>query len=118
MQRLQGRIAASPGFKSIAWLAVFALQIGMFGCLAGVDICHAGTTQSIETHADSQPANDMPDAGDDTPCMAHATHVFVATHAASTAKATGSHAVDGFHPLPVPHELLTRIEQPPKPLAG
>ncbi|MDQ6974839.1 MAG: hypothetical protein Q9M10_08120, partial [Mariprofundaceae bacterium] len=54
-----------------AWLAIFSLQIGMFVCGSGIDVCHANAAPiPIEaSHVDDSPENS---SDIDTVCVAHA----------------------------------------------
>ena len=63
------------GMRYLAWVAIFSLQMGMFVCGAGIDVCHAADAPA---HIEATQSNDNSDAGAvDSTCAAHAAHVFL-----------------------------------------
>jgi len=99
--------------RYLAWIAVFSLQMGMFVCGAGIDVCHAAdapahiaSSQSGSTDHDSSPI--------DQTCAAHAAHVFLGQQGNAQSQ-TCAHpgAVNRLASLNLP-EILHLIEQPPK----
>jgi len=61
--------------RILAWVAIFSLQMGMFVCGAGIDVCHAADTPS---HIASPQTNHNHDSSPiDQTCSAHAAHVFL-----------------------------------------
>ncbi len=62
--------------RYMAWIAIISLQMSMFVCGAGIDVCHAAdapahleATQSSNHSSDAAPV--------DSTCAAHAAHVFL-----------------------------------------
>jgi|UPI0003655648 hypothetical protein len=98
--------------RYLAWIAIFSLQLSIFVCEAGVDVCsasdvitHIETTQSTPTH--DQHATD-------TPCSAHAAHTFLG-------QSNGFHGQSSEHRKPMTTltslsipDFFKQIEQPPK----
>ncbi len=98
--------------RYLAWIAVFSLQIGMFICGAGIDVCHAADApaQIQVSHSDTGHQN-MPI---DQTCTAHAAHVFLGQLAFCQNQPTiHSESVNLLTSLNLP-EILYLIEQPPK----
>ena len=98
--------------RYLAWIAIVSLQIGMFVCGAGIDVCHA--TDAPAHIASSQSDQDQPSTTVDPTCVAHAAHVFLA-------HATGIQEEVRAHPEPITllaalnlPEVPHAIEQPPK----
>jgi len=61
--------------RYLAWVAIFSLQMGMFVCGAGIDVCHAADTPA---HIEATQSNNSSDAAPiDSTCAAHAAHVFL-----------------------------------------
>jgi len=61
--------------RYLAWVAIFSLQMGMFVCGAGIDVCHAADAPA---HIEATQSNNSSDAGVvDSTCAAHAAHVFL-----------------------------------------
>jgi len=98
--------------RYLAWMAVFSLQLGMFVCGAGIDVCHAA---DAPTHiASSQSDTDHSSSPIDQTCVAHAAHVFLG-------QSVHIHSQTCVHPEPANRlaslnlpEILHLIEQPPK----
>lgn len=62
--------------RYLAWVAIFSLQMGMFVCGAGIDVCHAADAPA---HIEASQTNNSSDASPvDSTCVAHAAHVFLA----------------------------------------
>jgi len=61
--------------RYLAWVAIVSLQMGMFVCGAGIDVCHAADDPAhIEG---SQSTNNSDTLPVDSTCVAHAAHVFL-----------------------------------------
>jgi len=61
--------------RYLAWVAIFSLQMGMFVCGAGIDVCHAADAPAhIESSQSPHPSDALPV---DSTCAAHAAHVFL-----------------------------------------
>ncbi|MFQ5346211.1 MAG: hypothetical protein ACE5DZ_09690 [Mariprofundus sp.] len=102
--------------RYLAWIAVFSLQMGMFVCGAGIDVCHAADVPAHVELSSSQSDNDHQDqnAPVDQTCAAHAAHVFLgqpAFHQAQPVIGLASPALLTSLNLP---EILHLIEQPPR----
>jgi len=101
--------------RYMAWIAIFSLQLGMFVCEAGVDVCHADETSSQIQLSPSQSDNDHATNSIDT-CAAHAAHVFLGhttfnyDESVHVIKSVGL-----LTSLNIP-EFFLLIDQPPKPL--
>jgi len=61
--------------RYLAWVAIFSLQVGMFVCGAGIDVCHAADAPAHIEASQSNNTSDTPSA--DSNCAAHAAHVFL-----------------------------------------
>jgi len=98
--------------RYLAWIAVFSLQMGMFVCGAGIDVCHAADAPAHI--ASSQSNTDHNSAPIDQTCAAHAAHVFLdqPSHAQSQSCAHPEQ-VNLLASLNLP-EILHLIEQPPR----
>jgi len=107
--------------RYLAWIAIFSLQLGMFVCGAGIDVCDAAdapahistqTSNQIEpspTQSDSRHSNTPVDT-----CAAHAAHVFLGQPVFNQSQLDSS--IESIHllaSLNLP-EILHLIEQPPK----
>jgi len=109
--------------RILAWVAVFSLQLGMFVCGAGIDVCPAvdAPAQARLSPAQLSPAQLSPfhsDTGHQAApietCAAHAAHVFLG-------QAINNH---GTYDLPLElvniptslnfPEIAHFIDQPPK----
>jgi len=99
--------------RYLAWIAIFSLQMSMFVCESGIDVCLASDTPA---HVESTQASlDHSNFAIDATCSAHAAHVFlgapahyqpqVFTHSKTTLWLTSLNIL----------EFSNRIEQPPKP---
>ncbi|MDQ7000750.1 MAG: hypothetical protein Q9M12_07720 [Mariprofundus sp.] len=116
----QSSIPSIQIMRSLAWIAVFSLQIGMFVCGAGIDVCHASDTpdhitssQIASSQADTEHGNGSVDTIDQT-CAAHAAHVFLGQTGNDQSQPdahTGQ--VNLLASLNLP-EISHLIEQPPK----
>ncbi len=102
--------------RYLAWIAVFSLQMGMFVCAAGIDVCHAADTPAQLEATLSYPDHDNSTENNsvDQTCSAHAAHVFLgpADHAQSQPEAYVEPAIRLIS-LNLP-EILHLIEQPPR----
>jgi len=98
--------------RYLAWVAMLSLQMGMFVCGAGFDVCPtSGTSSYMETQQDSSNSNTT---ASDSVCVAHALHVFLwqespeqympYVHAKRSETSLVSHI----------SEVFSLIEQPPK----
>ncbi len=98
--------------RSLAWIAVFSLQMGMFVCGAGIDVCHAADTPAHI--ASSQSDTDHDSSPIDQTCAAHAAHVFLGQPAYDQGQAdNGNKPVNLLASLNLP-EISHLIEQPPR----
>ena len=98
--------------RMLAWIAVFSLQMGIFVCGVGIDVCHAADTPSHI--ASSQTDHNHDSSPIDQTCAAHAAHVFLG-------QATNN---QGTYDLPLElvniptslnlPEIAHFIDQPPK----
>ncbi len=104
--------------RLLAWLAVFSLQLGMFVCGAGIDVCHAADASMVSNEASllpDMPADDDADvAPSDQVCTAHAAHVFLGVAVPTGAKALPHIDVAMFPAALQLPECDHLIEQPPK----
>jgi hypothetical protein len=63
------------GMRYMAWIAIISLQMSMFVCGAGIDVCHAADAPAhIEATQSSNSSDVLPV---DSTCAAHAAHVFL-----------------------------------------
>jgi len=61
--------------RYMAWIAIISLQMSMFVCGAGIDVCHAADAPA---HIEATQSNNNSDASPvDSTCAAHAAHVFL-----------------------------------------
>jgi len=98
--------------RYLAWIAVFSLQMGMFVCGAGIDVCHAADTPAHI--ASSQSNTDHDSSPIDQTCVAHAAHVFLGQPLFNHSQPdTNIELVNMLISLNLP-EILHLIEQPPK----
>ena len=98
--------------RYMAWIAIISLQMSMFVCGAGIDVCHASDAPAhIEV---SQSTSDGSNAPVDQVCAAHAAHVFLG-HVGEEDNVVSTHieVTDFLTALQIP-EILNLIEQPPK----
>jgi len=103
------------GMRYWAWLAIFSLQIGMFVCGSGIDICHANAAPvSVKiSHVDANPekSSDV-----DAVCVAHAAHVFFWQETDDQIQINGHPKRTSFFITQYIPEFFNQIEQPPKSL--
>jgi len=98
--------------RYLAWIAVFSLQIGMFVCGAGIDVCHAADAPAHI--ASSQSDTDHDSSPIDQTCAAHAAHVFLGQPSNIQGESCPHpEQVNLLTSLNLP-EILHLIEQPPK----
>jgi len=99
--------------RSLAWIAVFSLQMGMFVCGAGIDVCHAAA--DAPAHVESSQTNtDHDNVPVDQTCAAHAAHVFLGQPGNDQSQPDAhTGPVNLLASLNLP-EILHLIEQPPK----
>lgn len=98
--------------RYLAWIAVFALQMGMFVCGAGIDVCHAADTPAHI--ASSQSNTDHDSFPIDQTCAAHAAHIFLGQPGNAQSQACAHpELVNLLASLNLP-EILYLIEQPPR----
>jgi len=117
-----GRIAAFSRLHPLAWIAVFALQLGMLTCAVGIDPCHAASQEEAsliapDTAGQSAPAQDAPQPAslnDEHGCAAHAAHTFIDApeHRTDPEAAFGIVRLRAA-PVFIP-DIPRLIEQPPK----
>ncbi len=104
--------------RLLAWLAVFSLQLGMFVCGAGIDVCHAADASMVSNEASLLPDMPTDDDADVTPsdqvCTAHAAHVFLGAAVPTGAKVLPHIDVAMFPVALQLPECDHLIEQPPK----
>jgi len=100
--------------RYVAWMAVFALQMGMFVCGAGIDVCHAADAPAHI--ASSQSHTNQHSSPIDQTCAAHAAHVFL-DQPVHTPSRPCAHPgpVNRLASLNIP-EIIHLIEQPPRQL--
>ncbi len=119
------------GMRYLAWVAVFSLQMGMFVCGAGIDVCHAADTpaETASLHAAGQASDIGTTSADHSPsgdrsgpvepaCSAHAAHVFLGLPDYGQTRA--ERWIERLS-LPVSlnlPEIFNLIEQPPRPFFG
>ena len=61
--------------RYMAWIAIISLQMSMFVCGAGIDVCHATYAPA---HIEATQSSDNSDVVPvDSTCAAHAAHVFL-----------------------------------------
>jgi len=99
--------------RYMAWIAFFSLQMGMFICSVGIDVCHAAGAPTQIQLSSSQHDSDQQSAPLET-CAAHAAHTFLVqislkdiqahTHIAEAERVLALQLLDVSH----------LIEQPPK----
>jgi len=98
--------------RYLAWVAIFSLQMGMFVCGAGIDVCHAADAPA---HIEASQTNNSSDAlPADSTCVAHAAHVFLAFSIHDQSQSdydTGS--INISRPLNL-FEFYSLIEHPPR----
>lgn len=99
--------------RYLALIAVFSLQLGIFVCGAGIDVCHAADASAQIQLSSSQSDTGQQSAPLET-CAAHAAHIFLA-EPSSKGSQVGVHTAEvehlvSLHLLDVSH----LIEQPPK----
>jgi len=98
--------------RYLAWIAVFSLQMGMFVCGAGIDVCHAADAPAHI--ASSQSNADHDSFPIDQTCAAHAAHVFLGQPVyAQSQPCAHPELVNRLASLNLP-EILHLIEQPPR----
>ncbi|RLL51731.1 hypothetical protein D8Y20_08570 [Mariprofundus sp. EBB-1] len=99
--------------RYLALIAVFSLQLGMFVCGAGIDVCHAADAPAQIQLSPSQSDTDHQTAPIEV-CSAHAAHTFLG-------QLTFQPNQQDMHIEPVNllaslnlPEIFNLIEQPPK----
>jgi len=98
--------------RFMSWIAIFCLQIGIFTCSMGIDVCQASDGASYVTNSQSDGAHDDLPAG--STCIAHAAHVFVGLPAHQDSQSDAHIAkIRVFVSLALP-DILHAIEHPPK----
>ena len=108
----QSSIPSVQVMRSLAWIAIFSLQMGMFVCGAGIDVCHAADAPAHI--ASSQSDTDHDSSPIDQTCAAHAAHVFLGQPAYDQSQAdNGNKPVNLLASLNLP-EIYHLIEQPPR----
>jgi len=99
--------------RYLAWIAIFSLQLGMFVCGAGIDVCHAADAPAHIQLSPSQSDTSHQAAPIET-CTAHAAHVFLGQPAFHQSQPDMHiELVNVLTSLNLP-EILHLIEQPPK----
>jgi len=98
--------------RYLAWIAFFSLQMGMFVCGAGIDVCHAADAPAHIASSQSNMNHDISPI--DQTCAAHAAHTFLG-QVSNTQSQPCAHpeSVNLLASLNLP-EILHLIEQPPK----
>ncbi|MDQ6996882.1 MAG: hypothetical protein Q9M82_05405 [Mariprofundus sp.] len=98
--------------RILVWVAVLSLQMGIFVCGAGIDVCQAADTTSHI--ASSQTDNNHDNSTVDQTCAAHAAHVFLG-------QAINNHGISAMplEQVNIPAslnlpEIAHFIDQPPK----
>ena len=114
--------------RYLAWIAVFSLQLGMFVCGAGIDVCQASDAPELASgqslslsigpdHELSPLSSSQTGNHSNTPvdtCAAHAAHVFLGQPVFHQAQPdAGIELVTLLASLNLP-EIIHLIEQPPK----
>ena len=101
--------------RYLAWIAIFSLQLSIFVCEAGVDVCYVGSTPSqVQLFPSDQGDNHVEDSIDN--CAAHAAHVFlgyITFHHDEPKQMVEPMGLLGSLIIP---EVFSLIEQPPKAL--
>jgi len=101
--------------RYLAWIALFSLQLGMFVCEAGVDVCHASTASS-QVQGSTSESSDEHTINPTNTCAAHAAHIFLAPVAFAHDESNHvSESISLLVSLNIP-EVFSFIEQPPKSL--
>ncbi|MDX8413317.1 MAG: hypothetical protein R8J85_04445 [Mariprofundales bacterium] len=98
--------------RTISWVAIFCLQIGIFTCSMGIDVCQAADSSShiATSQSDSSHHGALIDAS----CVAHAAHIFADLSPQNSSQADAHVAkIKVFTSLALP-EVLHAIEHPPK----
>jgi len=99
--------------RYLALMAVFSLQLGMFVCGAGIDVCHAADAPAQIQLSPLQSDTDH-QASPLEVCSAHAAHVFLDQASFHQSQPEIQlEAVNLLASLNLP-EILHLIEQPPK----
>jgi len=99
--------------RYLAWLAIFSLQMGMFVCGAGIDVCHAADAPAHVTVSQGD-GNQSDSNGIDSICVAHAAHTFLWQESDAQGQIyTPNQRASLFMPFYF-SEIFYLIEQPPK----
>ncbi|PCI42631.1 MAG: hypothetical protein COB41_09270 [Proteobacteria bacterium] len=98
--------------RYLAWVAIFSLQMGMFVCGAGIDVCHAADAPA---HIEATQSNNNSDAAPvDSTCAAHAAHVFLSPPTYNQSQSDNyATLVNAALPMNL-FEVHYLIEHPPK----
>jgi hypothetical protein len=108
----RAKASSVRSMRYLALIAVFSLQMGMFVCGAGMDVCHAADAPAH--FESSQPNTDHGGALIDQACVAHAAHVFLGQPGQDQGEPeTHVERAETLASLNLP-EILHLIEQPPK----
>jgi len=110
---LKNFISTVRTMRYLVWIAVFSLQLGIFVCGAGIDVCYADSNSSQTQLTPSQSGDDHPSTPINT-CVAHAAHVFLSQPAFHPRQSDDAFAL--YNRLAAPNllEISHLIEQPPK----
>ncbi len=99
--------------RYLAWIAVFSLQLGIFVCGAGIDVCDAADAPSQIKLSSSLADKSHPNTPEST-CAAHAAHVFLNQPLIQQmAEVRHIALITSLVDLTL-SEIPHRIEQPPK----
>jgi len=100
--------------RYLAWVAIFSLQMGMFVCGAGIDVCHAA---DVPAHIEASQSDNTSDAlSADPTCAAHAAHVFLSLPTYNQSQ-SDNYAIPANSLLPlILFEVHYLIDHPPKTL--
>ena len=96
--------------RYLAWIAVFSLQLGIFVCEAGVDVCH--DTNSIQCSLSS--SDDDHASVPSESCVAHAAHAFLGYIVFQYDEPDLELVPMGLFTSLATSEVFLLIEQPPK----
>jgi len=98
--------------RYLAWIAIFSLQMSMFVCESGIDVCLGS---DVPAHVESTQASlDHSNFAIDATCSAHAAHVFLGAPAHHQAQAFAHNQASLWLSSLNILKFFKRIEQPPQ----
>jgi len=98
--------------RYLAWIAIFSLQLSMFVCEAGIDVCFASDVPAYAETTQSTPNHD--EHLTDAPCSAHAAHTFLSQLHGFQGQPPEHHKATVLLTSLIIPDFFKRIEQPPK----